>query len=262
MGIDVVYNKAQIIERCLQRVYEEYEGNPDNLANFTKQDSIILNIQRSCEAAIDLAMHLVAELKLGLPQNSRDAFTMLHNKGIIDDRLAQAMQAMVGFRNIAVHDYQAVNLDIVRAVIEKHLVDLKEFVKVYEDSAGQPTPAWAKNCPPYVVIKPRFCCGYFFIILYSPCCATNILIKCAYENRQNMATTAAIEARDKKISEDGEGDQCVEKGGGRFGGLAAAAGGMSGGGGAGRAGQWLGISEHWCGERNLECECGRFFIQG
>ncbi len=129
MGIDVVYNKAQIIERCLQRVYEEYEGNPDNLANFTKQDSIILNIQRSCEAAIDLAMYLIAELKLGLPQNSRDAFTMLHNKGIIDDRLAQAMQAMVGFRNIAVHDYQAVNLDIVRAVIEKHLADLQEFVK-------------------------------------------------------------------------------------------------------------------------------------
>ncbi|MEM5767947.1 MAG: DUF86 domain-containing protein [Bacillota bacterium] len=129
MEIDVVYNKAQIIERCLQRVYEEYEGNPDNLANFTKQDSIILNIQRSCEAAIDLAMYLIAELKLGLPQNSRDAFTMLHNKKIIDDRLTQAMQAMVGFRNIAVHDYQAVNLDIVRAVIEKHLVDLKEFVK-------------------------------------------------------------------------------------------------------------------------------------
>ena len=129
MGIDVIYNKAQIIERCLRRVHEEYEGNPDNLANFTKQDSIILNIQRACEAAIDLAMHLVAELRLGLPQNSRDAFTMLHNKGILDDRLARAMQAMVGFRNIAVHDYQAMNLDIIRAVIEKHLVDLKGFVK-------------------------------------------------------------------------------------------------------------------------------------
>lgn len=73
MVIDVVYNKVQIIERCLQRVYEEYEGNPENLNNYTKQDSIILNIQRYCEASIDLAMHLVAELKLGLPQNSRDA---------------------------------------------------------------------------------------------------------------------------------------------------------------------------------------------
>jgi uncharacterized protein YutE (UPF0331/DUF86 family) len=129
MGIDVAYNKAQIIERCLKRVYEEYEGNPGNLNNFTKQDSIILNIQRSCEAAIDLAMHIVAELKLGLPQNSRDAFTMLHNGGVIDAELAQRMQAMVGFRNIAVHDYQAVNLEIIRAVIERNLVDLQRFVK-------------------------------------------------------------------------------------------------------------------------------------
>ena len=130
MVIDVVYNKAQIIERCLQRIYEEYEGNPDNLNNFTKQDSIILNIQRACEASIDLAMHIVAELKLGLPQNSRDAFALLHQGGVIGEEIAQKMQAMVGFRNIAVHDYQAVNLAIVQAVIEKHLNDLREYVKL------------------------------------------------------------------------------------------------------------------------------------
>lgn len=129
MEFDVVYNKAQIIERCLKRVDEEYQGNPENLNNYTKQDSIILNIQRSCEAAIDLAMHIVAEQRLGLPQNSRDAFAMLHNAGVIDVELAKKMQAMVGFRNIAVHDYQAVNLKIVRAVIENNLGDLQKFVK-------------------------------------------------------------------------------------------------------------------------------------
>lgn len=129
MELDVIYNKAQIIERCLKRVYEEYDENPENLNNYTKQDSIILNIQRSCEAAIDLAMHIVAEQKLGLPQNSRDAFILLYNAGVINEELAQKMQAMVGFRNIAVHDYQAVNLDILKAIIAKNLVDLQKFVK-------------------------------------------------------------------------------------------------------------------------------------
>jgi hypothetical protein len=42
MGIDVVYNKVQIIECCLKRIDEEYQGNPENLENNTKQDSIIL----------------------------------------------------------------------------------------------------------------------------------------------------------------------------------------------------------------------------
>ncbi len=28
---DVIYNKMEIIERCLKRVNEVYEGNPENL---------------------------------------------------------------------------------------------------------------------------------------------------------------------------------------------------------------------------------------
>ena len=61
MPDDVSLNKAQIIEKCIQRIHEEYEGKPDNLINITRQDSIILNLQRACEAAIALAMHRVAE---------------------------------------------------------------------------------------------------------------------------------------------------------------------------------------------------------
>lgn len=61
MESDVVLNKIHIIERCLNRIHEEYANNPENLVNFTKQDSIILNLQRACEASIDLAMHVVAE---------------------------------------------------------------------------------------------------------------------------------------------------------------------------------------------------------
>jgi uncharacterized protein YutE (UPF0331/DUF86 family) len=39
------------------------------------------------------------------------------------------MKAMVGFRNIAVHDYQAINLQIVQTIVEKHLDDFQEYVK-------------------------------------------------------------------------------------------------------------------------------------
>ena len=130
MASDVVYNKAQIIERCLRRIAEEYVNNPANLQNYTKQDSIILNIQRACEAAIDLSMHLIAEKGLGLPQNSRDAFALLCESGVIDAELSRKLQAMVGFRNIAVHDYLNMNLEILQGIIEKNLTDLQEFAAV------------------------------------------------------------------------------------------------------------------------------------
>jgi len=124
---DVVYNKVAIIERCIRRIQEEYQGNFSNLENYTKQDSIVLNIQRSCEASIDLAMHLVASKSLGIPQSSRDAFELVQQAGIIDEHLAQKLKAMVGFRNVAVHNYQVVNLSIVHGIIENNLADLLKF---------------------------------------------------------------------------------------------------------------------------------------
>ncbi|PLR77958.1 hypothetical protein CU633_08005 [Bacillus sp. V3-13] len=129
MKNDVILNKVSIIERCIKRVREEYKDNPDNLNNFTKQDSIILNIQRSCEACIDIAMHIIATEGLGLPQSSRDAFDILHSQKIINDELSRQMKAMVGFRNIAVHDYRTIQLNILQKVIEVHLDDFTRFTK-------------------------------------------------------------------------------------------------------------------------------------
>jgi uncharacterized protein YutE (UPF0331/DUF86 family) len=116
--------------RCCERIAEEYADNPESLNNFTKQDSIILNIQRACEAAIDIAMHLVSERRLGLPQTSRDAFDFLLQHQLLPDDLGKRLKAMVGFRNIVVHNYQAVNLEIVKTIIENHLTDFIDFAEM------------------------------------------------------------------------------------------------------------------------------------
>jgi uncharacterized protein YutE (UPF0331/DUF86 family) len=118
-----------MIERCKKRVLDVYDQKPENLKDYTKQDSIILNIQRACEACIDLAMHIVAQERLGLPQTSRDAFDMLESSSIIDGEIAKRLKAMVGFRNIAAHDYQTINLTILEQIVEKHLEDFTDFTK-------------------------------------------------------------------------------------------------------------------------------------
>ena len=130
---DVIINKMETIKRCIKRVNEVYNDNFHNLKDYTKQDSIILNIQRLCEAGIDLAMHIIAELELGIPQTSREAFTILYDEEIIDDKLADRLKGMVGFRNIAVHDYQKLNLDIVKSIVENDLYDIKEFAEIIKE---------------------------------------------------------------------------------------------------------------------------------
>lgn len=127
---DVFYNKISIIERCIMRVREVYEQNPDNLKDYTKQDSIVLNIQRAVEAAIDIAMHVVSDKKLGIPQNSRDAFEVLNSNNIITDDILQKLKTMMGFKNIAIHNYQKLNLDILQNIIENHLEDFEAFIFV------------------------------------------------------------------------------------------------------------------------------------
>ena len=127
---DVILNKIEIIKRCIRRAKEEYDCNPKNLENYTKQDSVTLNIQRACEAVIDLGMHVIAERDLGIPQTSRDTFEILQNNKIITPEISERLKAMIEFRNIAIRNYQRLNLKIIQAIIEKDLKDLLYFTDV------------------------------------------------------------------------------------------------------------------------------------
>lgn len=82
---DIILNKVATIERCVKRIHDVYSNTPETLLDYTKQDSIILNIQRVCEASIDIAMHIVSEKKLGLPKSSREAFKLMEEAKHLGD---------------------------------------------------------------------------------------------------------------------------------------------------------------------------------
>lgn len=127
---DVLLNKAAVIERTLARIAEEYLGHEDSLAtDFRRQDAIVLNLQRACQAAIDGAMRIVRTQALGLPQDSRAAFTMLEEAELLDPASAERLRAMVGFRNIAIHDYQTLSLPVLTSILDEHLDDLRSFAR-------------------------------------------------------------------------------------------------------------------------------------
>lgn len=78
MADDVLINKAATIERCVTRAREEYEKGPESfVSDHTRQDAAILNIQRACEAALDMGQYLIRRERLGVPQSSRDVFALL-----------------------------------------------------------------------------------------------------------------------------------------------------------------------------------------
>ena len=76
-----------------------------------------------------MAMHLIAGKHLGIPQNSANAFDLLRDGKLLSADIAMAMKGMVGFRNIAVHEYQTLNLEVLRYVVTEGYRDLVAYCK-------------------------------------------------------------------------------------------------------------------------------------
>lgn len=125
---NVLINKAAIIERSLKRMRAEYQADPE-LTNYTHIDAMILNIERACQAAIDAAQHLVALHRLGIPQNSAESFLLLENAALVSPETVRNMVAMTGFRNIAIHEYQSLDMSVLQAIVTDRYRSLLQFCR-------------------------------------------------------------------------------------------------------------------------------------
>lgn len=131
MANTVILNKTQSILRCIERIEEDYFDYENEFEdNFMRQDAILLNLKRACKQAIDLANYIVKIKELDVPRESKAAFDILKKENFLSEEIALNMKKMVGFRNIAVHEYYKINLEVVRSIIEKHLDDFRSFVRV------------------------------------------------------------------------------------------------------------------------------------
>jgi len=124
---DVVLNKSESIRRCIKRIEEDYDEEFEN--SYTKQDAVILNIQRAIQQTIDLGAYIVKKYKLGIPKSSKEIFEILEKERIIDENLSKNLQNMVGFRNLAIHEYTKLKLEIIEYIIKKRIFDCLEFQK-------------------------------------------------------------------------------------------------------------------------------------
>lgn len=128
--MSVAASKIAAIARSVARARAEHvEAGNAFQQDFTRQDAAILNVMRACESAVDLANVLVRTHKLGVPKDMKGSFALLEGGKLISRELSLRLQKMVGFCNIAVHQYQDLDLDILEAVIRDGLEDLLKFVE-------------------------------------------------------------------------------------------------------------------------------------
>jgi uncharacterized protein YutE (UPF0331/DUF86 family) len=123
---DVVLAKVAAIQKYLRRIKDVTGLDSDRLDEIDAQEIFVLNLQRAIQSAIDLATHIVASEGLGIPDTIRGNFVLLERAKIITKTLSKKMQSMVGFRNIAIHDYQALDVNVLKAILSKNLKDIEQ----------------------------------------------------------------------------------------------------------------------------------------
>lgn len=124
---DVVLAKVAVIDRCLQRIADVHGPRAATLLPVDVDDITVLSLTRAAQAAIDLAAHVASTEGYGLPTSLAETFSLLAGHGVIPPQLADRLRKMVGFRNIAVHDYQTIDPKIVDSIVRNHLDDLRQF---------------------------------------------------------------------------------------------------------------------------------------
>ena len=87
-------------------------------------------LQLSIQIVIDIGNHILADMKESNIETYTDVIDLLGVKKVIPVDFAKRIRAMVGLRNILVHEYVEVDLKQLYSVLRNNLDDFKEFVKL------------------------------------------------------------------------------------------------------------------------------------
>ncbi|MHB1174913.1 MAG: type VII toxin-antitoxin system HepT family RNase toxin [Sulfuriferula sp.] len=131
MDREIVEQKLESLRRSLQRIETRCPPDPQTLvANIDLQDIVTLNLSRAVQICVDIGTHLIAGMEVPPPDTMGQTFDILAQQGVLDDTLATRLKKAVGFRNIAIHNYECINWMIVHSIARHHLVDFTEFAKM------------------------------------------------------------------------------------------------------------------------------------
>lgn len=123
---DLIAKKLAFIETCVSQLRRL--ARPDQIATDIREERFVEHtLQLAIQAALDVASHIVSDDRLGEPRSNYELFDLLHTAGWIDEPKRTTLRKMAGFRNLVVHGYMAVDLTILRHIVEHELDDLLSF---------------------------------------------------------------------------------------------------------------------------------------
>lgn len=130
MDWPLIEQKLESLRRAVARIRDKCPRDAESLSgDYDAQDILTLNLTRAVQLSVDIGAHIIAETDTPAPDTMGGTFDLLHEAGIIDADLAMRMKKAVGFRNLAVHNYDTVNWEIVHSIAMHRLQDFEAFAR-------------------------------------------------------------------------------------------------------------------------------------
>ena len=104
----------------------------DFLKDVDQQYVVLHAMQLAIQAAIDLAAHIVTDEGWGVPIRSGQAFAILADNKVLPTDLSARLRVMSSFRNLIVHEYGSIDLNIVYRLHHESLPDFRLFATAIE----------------------------------------------------------------------------------------------------------------------------------
>ena len=128
MDRELILRKLEALSRFVGRIQTSVPSTGDLLhTDLDAQDIVSVNLQRAVQACVDIALNIIADSQREIPAGMGDTFPVLASMGVLDSALAEHLRKAVGFRNISVHEYEAVDWDIVYAIATERIQDFRDF---------------------------------------------------------------------------------------------------------------------------------------
>jgi uncharacterized protein YutE (UPF0331/DUF86 family) len=126
---DLIIAKAASVRVHLDRIAAKAGADLQVfMSDRDRQDVVSFNLHLAIENCIDIAAHIISENGWGVPGSASEMFYLLEDRGILDPELTERMIKAVGLRNLIVHEYGKVDLNLLFATVRNNLNDLNSYL--------------------------------------------------------------------------------------------------------------------------------------
>lgn len=126
----IITEKLESLRRCIQRIDDKKPENVDRLIqDIDLQDILVINLTRAIQLCVDIGTHIISSAGQSSPQTMGEVFTILQELGAVSPETCHQLKKSIGFRNIAVHNYEAINWEIVYAISRNSARDFRRFAQ-------------------------------------------------------------------------------------------------------------------------------------